>query len=61
MFMPLSDLPRKNCETDDVECYQHERTPLGPVSVQLTAAGLSIRETTAVLGLLGVGRLHGAD
>jgi len=60
--MPLSDLLRENFATDDLECWQRERTPT-PVrafGVRLTAAGLSIRETTAVLRLLGVDRSYGA-
>jgi len=60
--MPLSDLLRESFETENLECWQRERTPT-PVrafGVRLTAAGLSIRETTAVLRLLGVDRSHGA-
>ncbi|GAA0682069.1 IS6 family transposase [Natronoarchaeum mannanilyticum] len=60
--MPLSDLLKESFATDDLECWQRERTPT-PVrafGVRLTAAGLSIRETTAVLRLLGVDRSHGA-
>jgi len=60
--MPLSDLLRESFETENLECWQRERTPT-PVrafGVRLTAAGLSIRETTPMLGLLGVDRSHGA-
>jgi putative transposase len=59
--MPLSDLLREKFETDNLECWQRERTPT-PVrafGVRLTAAGVSIRGTTAVLRLLGVDRSHG--
>jgi len=60
--MPLSDLLRENFAADDRECWQRERTPntLTGVGVRLTAAGLSIGETTAVLRLLGIDRSHGA-
>ncbi len=60
--MPLSDLLKENFAVDDLECWQRERTPT-PVrafGARLTAAGLSIRDTTAVLRLLGVVRSHGA-
>jgi len=60
--MPLSDLLRESFAADSIECWQRERTPT-PVrafGVRLTAAGLSIRETTTVLRLLGVDRSHGA-
>lgn len=60
--MLLSDLLKETFAVENLECWQRERTPT-PVrafGVRLTAAGLSIRETTAVLGLLGVDRSHGA-
>lgn len=59
--MPFSDLLRESFAVDGIECWQRERTPnaLTDVGVRLTAAGLSIRETIAVLRLPGIDRSHG--
>ena len=60
--MPLSDLLGETLETTDSDCWDHERTatPVRAFAVQLHSAGLSLRETVAVLDLLGVDRSHGA-
>ena len=60
--MLLSDLLKKTFAVDNLEYWQRERTPthVRTFGVSLTAAGLSIREKTAILGLLGVDRSHGA-
>ena len=60
--MSLADLLRTTLETDSQDVWENERTPI-PVrrfGVRLHAAGLSIRETVAILELLGVDRSHGA-
>jgi len=60
--MELADLLRETLETDDQDVWENERTPT-PVrrfGVRLHTAGLSIRETVAILDLLGVDRSHGA-
>jgi len=60
--MELADLFRETLETDDQDVWENERTPT-PVrrfGARLHAAGLLIRETVAILELLGVDRSHGA-
>jgi hypothetical protein len=62
MFMTLADLLNKTLETYSQDVWENERTPT-PVrrfGVRLHTAGLSIRETFAILELLGVDRSHGA-
>ncbi|MDZ7745860.1 MAG: IS6 family transposase [Halobacteriales archaeon] len=60
--MLLSDLLKENLETATLECWQRERTatPVRAFAVRLHAAGLSLRETEAILRLLGVERSHQA-
>ena len=60
--MQLADLLRETLDTATLECWQRERTatPVRAFAVRLHAAGLSLRETTAILELLGVERTHGA-
>ena len=60
--MPFSDLPDKALEPVDTGCWDQERTatPLRVFAVHLHSAGLSLRETVAILDLLGVDRSHGA-
>jgi len=60
--MQLADLLRETLEMDSQDVWENERTPT-PVrrfGVRLHTAGLSIRETVAILELLGVERSHGA-
>jgi putative transposase len=60
--MQLADLLRETLETDSQDVWENERTPT-PVrrfGVRLHTAGLSIRETVAILELLGVDCSHGA-
>ncbi|SDX23337.1 hypothetical protein SAMN05443574_12045, partial [Haloarcula vallismortis] len=60
--MTLADLLRETLEEDSQDVWENERTPT-PVrrfGVRLHTAGLSIRETVAILDLLGVDRSHGA-
>jgi putative transposase len=60
--MPLSSLLRETLDTATLECWQRERTatPVRAFAVRLHAAGCSLRETAAILGLLGVDRTYGA-
>ncbi|MFC7082207.1 IS6 family transposase [Halorussus caseinilyticus] len=60
--MQAANLLKGTLETATLECWQRERTatPVRAFAVRLHAAGLSLRETTAVLELLGVSRSHGA-
>ena len=53
---------RETLDTASLECWQWERTatPIRAFAVRLHAAGCSLRETAAILGLLGVERTHGA-
>jgi len=57
----LADLLRETLDTATLECWQRERTatPVRTFAVRLHAAGLSLRETTAILELLGVKRSYG--
>jgi putative transposase len=56
--MLLSDLLKQRLDTAALECWQRERTatPVRAFAVRLHAAGLSLRETEAILRLLGVER-----
>ncbi|MFC6724472.1 IS6 family transposase, partial [Halobium palmae] len=56
--MLLSDLLKESVDTVTLECWQRERTatPVRAFAVRLHAAGLSLRETEAILHLLGVDR-----
>jgi len=60
--MQLADLLRRTLDTATFECWQRERTatPVRAFAVCLHAAGSSLRETAAILGLFGVERTHGA-
>src|SRR6056297_4133453 len=60
--MQLRDLLKETLDTATLECWQRERTatPVRAFAVRLHAAGCSLRETAAILGLLGVERTHGA-
>ena len=60
--MTLADLLKETLDVDCDEVWENERTPT-PVrvfGVRLHSMGLSVREVTAVLELLGVDRSHGA-
>jgi len=60
--MQLADLLSETVDEDSQDVWENARTPT-PVrrfGVRLHAAGLSIRETVAILELLGVDRSHGA-
>src|SRR5699024_4265078 len=59
--MPLSDLLGEALETAG-DCWDREgtATPVRAFAVRLHSAGLSLRETVAILDLLGVDRSHGA-
>ena len=56
--MLLSNLLKESLDTATLECWQRERTatPVRAFAVRLHAAGLSLRETEAILRLLGVER-----
>jgi putative transposase len=56
--MLLSNLLKETLDTATLECWQRERTatPVRAFAVRLHAAGLSLRETEAILRLLGVER-----
>ena len=60
--MPLSDLFDETLEAVDTDCWDRERTatPVRAFAVRLHSAGLSLRETVAILDLLDVDRSHGA-
>jgi putative transposase len=60
--MQLADLLRETLDEDSQDVWKDERTPtpLRRFGVRLHTAGLSIRETVAILELLGVNRSHGA-
>ncbi len=49
--MPLSNLLKQSLDTAMLECWQRERTatPVRAFAVRLHAAGLSLRETEAIL------------
>jgi hypothetical protein len=60
--MQLPDLFKETLDEDSQDVWENERTPT-PVrrfGVRLHTAGLSIRETVAILELFGVDRSHGA-
>ena len=60
--MQLRELLEETLNTASLECWAEESTPT-PVrafGVRLHSAGLSLRETAAVLGLFGVERSHQA-
>ena len=62
VFMTLADLLRETLDEDSQDVWENELTPT-PVrrfGVGLHTAGMSIRETVAILELLGVDRSHGA-
>ena len=56
--MLLSNLLKQSLDTATLECWQRERTatPVRAFAVRLHAAGLSLRETEAILRLIGVDR-----
>ena len=60
--MPLSDLLGETLETPDSDCWDREQTatPVRAFAVRFHSAGLSLRETVAILELLDVDRSHGA-
>ncbi|WP_158059519.1 IS6 family transposase [Halorussus halophilus] len=60
--MQAANLLKKSLDTTTLECCQRERTatPVRAFAVRLHAAGLSLRETAAILGLFGVEWSHGA-
>ena len=60
--MPLNDLLDETLEAVDTDCWDRERTatPVRAFAVHLHSAGLSLRETVAILDLLDVDRSHGA-
>jgi putative transposase len=60
--MELATLLRETLDGGAEDVWENERTPT-PVrrfGVRLQSVGLSVRETEAVLGWLGVDRSHGA-
>jgi len=58
----LADLLKRNLETGLEEARDDERTatPVRAFAVRLHETGCSLRETTAILSVLGVERSHGA-
>ena len=60
--MLLSDLLDEALRAVDSDCWDRERTatPVRAFAVRLHSAGLSLRETVAILDFLDVDRSHGA-
>jgi len=60
--MQLADLLKETLDEDNQDVWENERTltSVRRFGVRLHSAGLSIRETVAILDLLGVDRSHGA-
>jgi putative transposase len=60
--MQAANLLRETLDTAALECWQRERTatPVRAFAVRLHAGSCSLRETAAILELLGVERTHGA-
>jgi hypothetical protein len=60
--MQLADLLEETLDENNQDVWENERipTPVRRFGVRLHSAGLSIRETVAILDLMGVGRSHGA-
>ncbi|ACV48660.1 transposase [Halomicrobium mukohataei DSM 12286] len=60
--MELADLLRETLYEESQDVWENEWTPTSvrQFGVRLHTAGLSIRETVAILELLGVDRSHGA-
>ncbi|MFH5801826.1 IS6 family transposase [Haladaptatus sp. CMAA 1911] len=60
--MLLSNLLKKSLETATLECWERERaaTPVRAFAVRFHATGCSLRETKAILAVLGVKRSHQA-
>ena len=60
--MPLADLLEETLDAEAFQYWQRERTatPVRAFAVRLQAAGLSFRETAAILELLDVDRSHQA-
>lgn len=59
--MKLADLLRETLDEDSQDVWENERAPRPPVrrfGVRLHTAGLLIRETVAILDLLGVDRSY---
>jgi putative transposase len=56
------ELLRETLETTNLECWERERTatPVRAFAVRLHATGYSLRETQAILHLLGVESSHQA-
>ena len=56
--MPLSDLLNDALGATDSDCWDRERTatPVRAFAVRLHSAGLSLRETVAILDFLGLDR-----
>jgi len=59
--MQLADLLRETSNEDSQDVWENERTPTSVrrFGVRLHTVALSIRETVAILELLGVDRSHG--
>ena len=62
MFIHIQKLLEETLNTASLECWDEESTPtpVRALGVCLHSAGLSLRETAAVLGLFGVSRSHQA-
>lgn len=62
VIMILADLLRETMDVTELEAWENERTPnaLTGVGVRLHLVGLLLRETVAILDLLGVDRSHQA-
>jgi len=60
--MQLADLLRETSNEDSQDVWENERTPTSVrrFGVRLHTVALSIRETVAILELIGVDRSHGA-
>ena len=60
--MQLADLLTETLDVDGLEAWENERTPthVRVFGVRLHSLGLSVPETIAVLGWLGIDRSHGA-
>ncbi len=60
--MQLAELLSESLDEDNQDVWANERTPTSVprFGVRLHSAGLSIRETVAILEILGVDRSHSA-
>lgn len=60
--MQVADLLRETLDIPPLACWKREQTATSvrAFAIRLHAAGCSLRETVAILGVIGVERMHGA-